>query len=79
MNRLFFLIVLSLGLGACSRYASNGEQIYLKSKNGPALNVPAPLTAANISHFYDLPTPDKDPQISIVPPSSLNREEGKTQ
>ena len=53
---------------SCSHYASNGEQLYLKSKNGPNLVVPPPLTQANITHFYDLPAQTEQAQIDITPP-----------
>ncbi|WP_131781349.1 hypothetical protein [Legionella gresilensis] len=59
-----------LGLVACSQYASTGEKIYLQSRNGATINVPPPLTAANIGHFYDLPTPAANFNIKSVEPSS---------
>lgn len=69
MRKLMLCCSLLL-LGACSSYySSNGEKNYLQSRNGPALNVPPPLTEANISNFYDLPTPEKNPQVSIAPPT----------
>ncbi|MGQ3890076.1 hypothetical protein ACQUW5_13725 [Legionella sp. CNM-1927-20] len=66
----FVLVLLTLGLAACSQYASNGEKIYLQSKNGASINVPSPLTASNIGHFYDLPTPGPNFNIGIAPPST---------
>lgn len=62
------IIVLALMVGACSRYASNGEDLYLKSHNGAQLTVPAPLSRDNISPFYDLPNQTQHAQVSIAPP-----------
>jgi uncharacterized lipoprotein len=63
--------VVCLTLSACAtQYASNDKQQYLESRNAPALNVPAPLTNANISGFYDLPAPDKAAKVSILPPQA---------
>lgn len=65
-----FIVLLSLILGACSsHYASNGEHIYLSSRNGPGIDVPPPLTASNISHLYDLPPQNQNAVVSIVPPA----------
>ncbi len=71
MKRIvLFTWVLSL-LTACSaQYTSNGEQIYLNSRNGGNQIVPPPLTSANISHFYDLPPQNQDAHVSVVPPSN---------
>jgi uncharacterized lipoprotein len=56
-------------LASCSQFASNGEKIYLRSKNGPGIVVPPPLTDNNISHFYDLPAkPSKQPEVGVEPP-----------
>lgn len=48
--------------------------MYTKSQNGATLVVPAPLTSSNISHFYDLPNPDKSakPIIDAPKPPGLN-------
>ncbi len=66
----FFLIICSLFLNlvACSSYVGSGEQRYLASKNGPIVVVPAPLTGANLSHFYDLPAQKQATQVNIAPP-----------
>lgn len=70
MRKIGCMVVLSLLLSACSaQYTSNGEQLYLKSRNGVNLVVPPPLTSANISHFYDLPSQNQDAKISIEPPA----------
>ena len=62
--------MLSLSIVGCStHYAKNGEHQYLKSRNGTPLLVPEPMTTADISHFYDLPTPTtQNAKISIKPP-----------
>lgn len=63
------VVVLSVCLSACAdRYASNGERLYLQSKNGPTLQVPPPLTNANVSYFYDLPAQNQNALVSIEPP-----------
>lgn len=69
VKRLSFIIVAALALCACSgKYASNGENLYLKSRNGEKLEVPPPLTRANISDFYNLPPQNEDARVSIAPP-----------
>lgn len=69
VKKLCFMVFALLCLSACSsRYSSNGENLYLQSKNGVPLDVPRPLTSANISHFYDLPPQTQDPHVSIAPP-----------
>ena len=71
MKKLSFIICAALVLSACSsRYASNGESLYLNSRNGAKLEVPPPLTSANISGFYDLPQQNQDARVSIAPPVS---------
>lgn len=63
--------VLALGvvlLAGCSKYSSNGENLYLQSRNGQKVAVPPPLTSANISNFYDLPEQTQDPRVNIEPP-----------
>ena len=62
--------LIALFLVACSsQFASHGERLYLRSKNGPGVVVPPPLTDSNISHFYDLPVQqNKHPRASVVPP-----------
>ncbi|KGP63438.1 hypothetical protein EP47_09500 [Legionella norrlandica] len=69
MKKLSFVVLAALALSSCnSRYASNGENLYLKSRNGDVLVVPSPLTSANISNFYDLPPQTQDARVSIAPP-----------
>ncbi|STX29417.1 Uncharacterised protein [Legionella beliardensis] len=68
MKKFVLASLSTLLLVSCSRYATNGEHIYLQSENGPLPNVPPPLTQANISHFYDLPTPGANLTVSLVPP-----------
>ncbi|WP_058528381.1 hypothetical protein [Legionella londiniensis] len=56
-------------LASCSSYyTSNGENVYLRSGNGPDLIVPPPLTDTNISYFYNLPAQRQNPQVNIEPP-----------
>lgn len=71
MKKIVIVVVSMLMLVACSsRYASNGEQKYLQSRNGSGIEVPSPLTSGNISHFYDLPQQNQNAVVSIVPPSA---------
>ncbi|WP_454780292.1 hypothetical protein [Legionella sp. WA2022007384] len=70
MKKLGFIFFVTLVLFGCSRYASNGEHLYLSSRNGPSLEVPPPLTRANISSFYDLPEQNQNARVSIAPPVS---------
>ena len=70
LNRILLILGSWLILSGCSTYfATNGEQRYLLSQNGPGIKVVSPLTDANISHFYDLPVQNKISKISILPPS----------
>lgn len=72
MNRCQFVILgaaFLVTLGGCSHYATNGEKLYLQSRNGPGVHVPSPLTDSNISPFYNLPNPSRPiPKVSIEPP-----------
>lgn len=69
MKKVRLIMVLSVLLTGCSaQYTSNGEQQYLQSRNGANLVVPPPLTAVNISDFYDLPSQNQDARVSVVPP-----------
>lgn len=69
MKKFAMLCALMALLSACnSRYASNGEQLYLSSQNGPKLVVPPPLTSSNISHFHDLPAQNGNALVDIAPP-----------
>lgn len=69
MKKTVVLILTSLLVTACStRYASNGENKYMQSQNGPNLVVPKPLTSDTISHFYDLPQQTQNASVSIAPP-----------
>lgn len=62
------MVLCALVLASCSKYSSNGEYLYLKSRNGPKVEVPPPLTSAYISGFYDLPAQTQDARVSIAPP-----------
>ena len=68
VKTLGFIFVMVLSLGGCSHYSSNGEDLYLKGKQGARLQVPAPLTNDNVGHLYDLPDQDQKAQVSIAPP-----------
>ena len=69
MKKLSFIVHATMVLTACSeRYSSNGENLYLRSRNGETLVIPPPLTRANISNFYDLPAQTQDAKVSIAPP-----------
>lgn len=65
------ILVLLMGLNACTtKYSTNGENLYKKSRNGAQLEVPAPLTASNLSNFYTLPAQNNpNPEVNIAPPS----------
>lgn len=62
------LILGALVLTGCSRYASNGENLYLRSHNAERLIVPPPLTAVDMSGFYDLPAQTQTARVRIAPP-----------
>lgn len=69
MKKVGIIVVLVLLQSACaSNYTSNGEQHYLKSRNGVNMIVPPPLTTDNISHFYDLTPQNQRARVSIIPP-----------
>lgn len=68
MKKLSFIVCMLMLLSSCGRYASNGEDLYLNSRNGAKLEVPPPLTSVNISNFYDLPPQNKDAKVSVRPP-----------
>jgi len=69
VKKLGFIVLGVLALSACSmRYSSNGEGLYLNSRNGVKLDVPPPLTNEYISNFYDLPPQNQDARVSIAPP-----------
>jgi hypothetical protein len=65
-----FVLIASIAIfSACtSRYASNGENIYMNSYNSSSLVISPPLTEGNLSHFYDLPALDKRVNVRIEPP-----------
>lgn len=69
VKKLSFIVLgLCLLAGCSNRYSSNGENLYLQSRNGVHLDVPPPLTNSNISYFYDLPAQNQDARVSIEPP-----------
>jgi uncharacterized lipoprotein len=53
--------------GCMTRYATNGEHLYLGSTNGPKLVVPSSLSAESVSHFYDLPPSSPNAGVDITP------------
>ncbi len=70
MSKRIVISAVVLCLVACSsQFTSNGDKLYLRSKNGPGIVVQPPLTDTNISHFYDLPAQQgKRPKVSVTPP-----------
>lgn len=77
MKKLSFIFLTIIMLTACTtKYASNGENLYLRSKNGVFVTVPAPLTSEYISHFYDLPSQDQSPLVNSAPPGMRITREG---
>lgn len=69
VKKSLIVMVSLILLGSCTtRFATNGENLYLQSRNGPNLVIPRPLTDSNISHFYDLPPSNSNAKVSIVPP-----------
>lgn len=75
MKTLLKLIVVTTLISGCvlwpeTEYATNEKNQYLKSKNGPDLVIPQPLTTSNISDFYHLTDQTKPSKINIVPPAA---------
>lgn len=68
MKKLSCLALGLLVLSGCSKYSSNGENLYLQSRNGQKVEVPPPLTSSNISSFYDLPEQTQNANVNIEPP-----------
>ncbi|MDX2345272.1 MAG: hypothetical protein QNK11_00160 [Legionella sp.] len=81
MKQIFILLISFLGLSACSMpfeepihtklavpFASNNKTQYLDSKNAPDLVVEPGLTTSNLSGFYRLPSPPKNPKVDVLPP-----------
>lgn len=70
VKKVIWVSLSSFVLSACSSYyASNAETTYLKSRNGPELIVPPPMTTANMSYFYNLPVQTQQAKVSIKPPT----------
>jgi len=70
VKKFVVIAVCAVLISGCSnRYASNGEKLYLGSRNGVSVVVPPPLTNTNVSHFYDLPSQDRNAEVNIAPPS----------
>lgn len=68
MKNVVLLMLLSMLVSCSAKYTSNGESVYLKSRNGVNLQIPPPLVTSNISHFYDLPPQNQDAHVEILPP-----------
>ncbi|RUR10249.1 hypothetical protein [Legionella sp. km772] len=68
MKKFSCLALGLLVLSSCSKYSSNGENLYLQSRNGQRVEVPPPLTSSNISNFYDLPEQTQNATVNIEPP-----------
>lgn len=69
MKKIAVIICLFMLITGCAgRFASTGEYVYLRSKNGAKLEVPPPLTRSNISDFYNLPPQNMDARVDITPP-----------
>lgn len=70
VKKIALISLSSVWLVACSSYyASNAETNYLKSRNGPELVVPSPMTTANMGYFYNLPAQTQNANVSIKPPT----------
>lgn len=72
MRVMMLLVLGALMSGCASHYASNADRDYLKAHNGPALQIPSPLSHQEVTHYYDLPSPTGPGGVSIVPPIPLN-------
>lgn len=71
MKKILLILSSFLLFSACSSYyTSNGDENYLKARNGSKLVVPSPLTQQNVSGFYVLPPQNESPQVSIKPPQN---------
>jgi hypothetical protein len=68
VKKISVLVLCVLLSGCMNRYISNGENLYLRSRNGVFLAVPSPLTSSNLSDFYVLPPQQGNPRVSIAPP-----------
>lgn len=71
IQKMGLLVLVLIGVSACtSKYATNGEKLYLNSRNGPGLVVPPPLSSFSLSNFYRLPQQSNpNPQVSLAPPT----------
>lgn len=68
MKKFLSLAFLCLAIASCSKYATNGDNLYLQSRNGETIVVPKPLTRANISDANDLPEQKQSATVSVEPP-----------
>ncbi len=73
MKKIVTIFVFLQALSGCAllpsaEFSSNDTHEYLHSRNGQNLVINRPLTASNISNFYQLPNQTKPAKISIKPP-----------
>lgn len=77
---LLALIVALLAISACAQNISERFKLadhskdYLKSENGPRLQLPAELNQQQISESYILPNQTIVKPVSLLPPGSLAAE-----
>ncbi len=68
MFKVVIILFSGLYLVGCSvPFPSNDAKAYLKSKNGPKLEVPQPMQQDEISSFYDLPNAEGNKRVNISP------------
>jgi hypothetical protein len=67
VKKIVLFLISTLLLAACSHFGGKADRQYLQSRNGTRVVVLPPLTASNISHFYDLPPQNHNPLVSIAP------------
>lgn len=70
VKKVTLVMLCSMWLASCSSfYNSSAETNYLKSRNGPELVVPSPMTKDNMGYFYNLPAQTQKAKVSIKPPT----------
>lgn len=79
-SSLLTAIIMILTLSACAQNISERFKLadhskdYLKSVNGPRLQLPAELNQQQLSEAYILPNQTIDKPVSLLPPGSLAAE-----
>ncbi len=82
MKFIFIVLTSLFGVSACTSmpfeepfhtafsvpFSSSDKTQYLSSKNAPDLVVNTPLTKTNLSGFYHLPPPPKNPKLDGLSP-----------